>query len=268
MAELFEEVALGTEDASAFECPFVHGAKEKTYGKTKNVMPKMAEDEKNDSEKLKVELRKTEPDKIADNYVAHHVIPGNNTWPKTRLLKWVDCRETPQTVDDNCGYDVNSAKNGIMLLGGCKCKTPEEKVKHTKNMMISSKRQYHDAHTAYSEFMVNVLDKVAAKLQNDIDEGRLQNCKGEHCQGREKGGRPYPPPVGLLNRVDGIVDRIREHLTASKENWKMPIFTSKFALMYHEGGTDTDRAREKMSAAHTHEKERQKSAKDAKWDVP
>ena len=99
------------------ECPFAHRPKQHD---AKNVIP--PPETANDATKLSgsldgqsLHLEKMEiplgNDKVIVHFSAHHLIPGNETWPKTKLYKWMDKREGH--VCGDIGYEVVANIEGL-----------------------------------------------------------------------------------------------------------------------------------------------------------
>lgn len=248
MTELGEAIAFG-QPGGVLRCPFKH-AKAKVK-EEKNVMPKgwgendadelgtnMTEDHHSD-ERIEFTLWGEEH---AAQYTPHHLIPGEGSWPKTKLQKWVE-KGVSQHITHNYGYDVNGLENGVSLPGnnGFKATTKsawsglhdDDKATYAFKCMELTvyHRQFHDAHGAYNEFVINVLDKIAKKLDDRAKTGQ-PGCGKKNCQGGSGSSKPYNPPIGLLARLGGVAQRLENHLTGDPRQWKMPIYTSRFALMY------------------------------------
>ena len=265
MTELAELVHIGAFGEEKWECPFSH--KKDPPPDQPNVMPPVDGKDKNDATKLGNNLDaesagmeiiqiqcnvggKAKPFDV--QYTPHHLIPGNESWPETKLLRWVDKRDGH--VNSDISYDINDASNGVDLPGihgigssSWSSKSPNFQTQYAFAAMAASspKRQFHDRHPKYSAYVVNVLDAIAEKLDSK-EEPSLPGCGKKHCGGSKE--KPYDPPVGLLTRLESVARRLEGHLTGSEDNWQMPIFTSRFALMYKEkGGMTQDEARTALS---------------------
>ena len=174
-------------------------------------------------------------------------MPGNETWPKTRLYKWVDARK--DWIKADIGYDVNAAENGVDLPGNSAAqaagKWTDQKFQNAYAfacMTADTKdRQFHDRHPAYSDFVVNVMNKIATKLEScRKDDG----CGKTDCGGAGK--KKYDPPYDLVERLYGVANRLRLKLTGSCKKWKKPVMTSRFALMYKDRGLTQAQARAQL----------------------
>lgn len=247
MTELAEPVAIafGTSDPDA--CMFSH-AKRKP-DKLENVMPPVDGSHVNNAATLGRNLdAQSQRMEVIDigieingvmrersvQYTPHHVIPGNEAWPETALLEWVDAAKG--TIKMDIGYDVNAASNGIDLPGihgldegAWRGAAFQMRYAFAAMACSTPKRQFHDRHNTYSSFVVNTLDAIAEKMAPKSEE-ELPGCGAKHCGGA--GGKPYDPPLGLNGRLVGVSARLKEHLQGAESTWKMPLFTSRFALMY------------------------------------
>jgi hypothetical protein len=168
-------------------------------------------------------------------YNPHHLLPGGACWPKTALKKWIDKKEK-SLVQTDIGYNVNCYENGIDLpssnamRGNWTTQTPDFQKKYAFAAMDADavRRQFHDSHKAYSEFAIKVLNKIAAKLDAQVQSGKV-GCDADDCPA--KPGKPYPTP-DILPRILDAGARFAKCLWGDSTKWRKPIFTSKFALMY------------------------------------
>lgn len=261
LAELVHVAAFGDE---AWECPFSH-SKNPPPDKP-NVMPPVDGKETNNSATLGSNLAAQSADmatieiemlsqgkrkKFNVQYTPHHLVPGNESWPETKLLKWVD--KSKGFVNADIGYDVNGAANGVDLPGihglgasNWSAKSPAFQMQYAFAAMAASKpkRQFHDRHPKYSAFVVNTLDAIAEKLES-IDPLELPGCGKKNCGGSKQ--KPFDPPVYLLGRLQGVAKRLETLLTGDEKHWRMPVFTSRFALMYKTQPMTQDEARAMLS---------------------
>jgi len=258
MTELAESIAFSVDDSS--ECPFSH---EPVEHKKKNVVPEP--DTKNNATTLsnnldadskhlkpiniKFKVGTADHDHVAQ-FSAHHLVPGNEAWPKSDLYKWIDHR--PGHIIADIGYDVNKASNGIDLPShttekSWSAKTPGFQREFAFACMEADtgKRQFHDRHPAYSKFVVKVLNKIAAKLEVKETPG----CGHKNCTAGNK--KPFAPPYELNMKLDGVSGRLRKYLKGDESKWRKPLMTSRFALMYHNRasipGMTQDQARAELS---------------------
>jgi hypothetical protein len=265
MTELVEPVDIAFASDDPWNCPFSHAKKKPPP--IDNVMPPVDGKEKNDSillgknldgqnagmEIIEIGLKIANKAKKFDvQYTPHHLIPGNETWPKTKLLDWVD--ESKGTINGDIGYDVNHAANGVDLPGvhglsdgfwSASGQAFQSRYAFAAMACSAPKRQFHDRHNTYSRFVVNALDAVAAKIK---PKGQTTpGCGDEKCGGSKK--KPYDPPFGLVDRVNNIAGRLRTKLQGEEPTWEMPIFTSRFAVMFKTQPMTQERARELLREA-------------------
>jgi hypothetical protein len=249
-----------------WSCPFKH--KKGPKHKAENVMPPVDGSKTNDASKLSKNLEAEsynqetleitlqvgrKKKKYDVQYTAHHLIPGNESWPETDLLKWVD--DSKGEIVKDIGYDINDYTNGTDLpgihgIGSTAWSASSENFKKAYAFgamkATSSLRQFHDRHPAYSDFVVKVLDKIALKLEQKKSNTNYPGCGRDDCGGTRK--KPYEPPYGLLSRLEGVALRLEGYLTGSERTWRKPIITSRFSLMYkkRERGMTEDEAREEL----------------------
>lgn len=181
----------------------------------------------------------------------HHLIPGDESWPKTELKKWVD--KSLDHIKENIGYDVNHPTNGVSLPGSTGYKEGGSpwagygsKQDYARAAMEATSAQFHDRHVAYSRFVVKCLDKISERLDRRTNAKLSPGCDHEHCMGQDE-SKPYNPPYELVPRLNSVASRLRRLLEGSPKNWRMPVFTSRWALVYKEGLTEKE-ARTKLSA--------------------
>lgn len=238
------------------KCPFDH--EEDTHDR-KNVLPPPKT--KNDavllSENLDAESKHLpnieimlESGKTATaRFSAHHLIPGNESWKKSKLHRWVDKRK--RHIKGDIGYDVNGHRNGIDLPGHVEVANwGGRSAKYQKEYAFASMeadqkaRQFHDRHPAYSDFVVKVLDKIAARLDARLNGSA--GCGKSNCPGNKK-DPPFDPPYHLLDRINAVAARFESKLYGSPRFWKKPLMTSRFALMYKDRQLTEDEAREALN---------------------
>jgi hypothetical protein len=186
-------------------------------------------------------------------YTPHHLVPGNESWPETKLLRWVD--DHYGHIIKDIDYKINDASNGVDLPGihgigntAWSAKSPNFQREYAFAAMRASipRRQFHDRHPKYSSFVVNSLDAIAAKLDK-TNLGATPGCGKPHCGG-DKPTKPFDPPVGLLERLEQMAERLEGYLTGAARGWRKPLFTSRFALMYKNKKLDQDEARDQIAA--------------------
>jgi hypothetical protein len=257
VTELLEMVNVVVALDNDWKCPFPHSPL--THDKKNTIPPPEKENNAKklqtalDTEGAHVEniplrfhLRK-KPYSEEAQFTAHHLIPGNETWPpaKTQLYKWVDDREGH--IKGDIGYDVNGVRNGVDLPGHTNASgwgDPEFETRFAFGCIIADKkkRQFHDRHPAYSDFVVNTLNKIAEKLDAMVPN---PGCGKKNCGGAS--AKPYDPPYGLLLRLHGVAARLQGKLTGDARRWKAPLFTSRFALMFTDRNLSQDDARDLLA---------------------
>ena len=255
MTELLElvKVVVGQD---RWKCPFEHYPV--THTKVNTVPPPASE---NNAKTLSSNLD-TESKHVANvrirfqsggksysedvKFTAHHLVPGNEAWPSSQLYKWID--KDGNHICADIGYDVNAATNGVDLPGHSAASGwsgESFQTRYAFNAMVcdTKKRQFHDRHAAYSDFVVNVLNKIASKLQ--VREPDL-DCGKKGCLGATKVKGKYAPPYGLISRIDGVALRLERKLTGDSRRWKKPVMTSRFANMFCNRGLSQDDARAQL----------------------
>jgi len=254
MTEIGEMVAVVAFGDEQWKCPFSHRAR--TDAKSNHIPPPTT---KNDSGKLGDNLA-AEDLRLDDKEISvkgkkhyasfspHHVIPGNEAWPKSDLFDWIDGRGAK--VNGDIGYDVNAASNGIDLPAQKDSVVPNwtssgpgfQKDYAFASMAADRKmRQFHDRHPAYSDFVIQTLNKIAAKLNGPNRPG----CGKKNCGGGAAGPK-YDPPYRLLGRLDVVALRLKLRLRGTSKEWKKPVMTSRFALMFKNKWMTQNDAREEL----------------------
>ena len=253
MTELLETVALGIGDESQHDdsCPFC--SEEETHDKKNDL--------KNDSDKLgrslegggepqpdwEIEISHpmageiTFPNRLRTN--AHHCIPGNESLnPHPKIKKFI---EAGSEIEADIGYGLNHAKNGVWLPSypeeyqvtrttarvvswrEMTKQFPDMQYKIAVRAMKKAARQFHDRHVRYSDFVSQCLDKICEKVL-------LAGCE---CPESSTEDKPWPPPYGLVARLDNVSNRLRNLLLGSDpKRWKDPVFTSRHAKRFHQTG--------------------------------
>ena len=238
------------EVSDEWECPFEH--KEGMKHDKKNVIPK--HNGENDAGKLadnidantkgKKSSRAFSAHGVSYHLSAHHILPGNESWNKDNALKkWIDKKAKGSKVVGDIGYDVNDHHNGVYLGSGvlyAAHSADMTKEEYTSLYMGQHKRQYHDRHEPYSDFVVNCFIKIAEGLGERVKTG----CEKAHCGGKEKDAKKSAPPYTVLKRLHALAKRLEGYLTTSK--WRLPVVTSKYVVMYKDdvdAGTALDKLR-------------------------
>ncbi len=187
-------------------------------------------DEKNDASKLGSNLGSqpswtiTCPEQEIETKVmaaAHHCIPGNASLKKCKnLLKYMKEGQSPVNLSGDIGYGINHKKNGVWLPGNYNVRSGKEHYKKNwgaytgvsgdkfkNNYAIESMKksglQFHDAHPAYSENVLDTLTDIVRKLGKPKDT----------CPICEKKLDKTRPPYGLVGRLDFVSGEHRTMIT-------------------------------------------------------
>jgi hypothetical protein len=161
---------------------------------------------------------------------AHHLIPGKASLEKSDLFKsneylWVDGAEK-----GNIGYNVNDGANGVWLPGsyaisGWKGRGSTFQDDYAAGAIRAFRAQFHDAHPNYSNFVLEVLNKVFDKIEAKEDIGCPEAPKRKKKPPKERA--PIYAIIAQLNTVSG---RMRRMLVAPTTSWKKNIYTSSRSL--------------------------------------
>ena len=202
---------------------------------------------------------------------AHHLIPAQASLARSDLLPWLIDKSSPGTikrgestanvsglVQNDVGYDVNGAQNGVWLPGPYAMRgiwtafvsgvdsedeppadagtavsagdgppeTPSSQFDYAVAAMRKARAQFHDSHVEYSKFVLEALNLVAAKMVHIKMTSSCDQCRDK----LEKDG--IPPPYSLIRRLDGIASRLRMRLEGTPTAWRRNLYTSGRALEY------------------------------------
>jgi hypothetical protein len=186
---------------------------------------------------------------------AHHLIPADASLPNSSLIDYIKAGDK---IWGDIGYDVNGAENGLWLPTHSSLSTLMKKGKllpnaafgikygeladlaeknkenelmvasfhqrYTYLVMDQTGRQFHDAHTDYSDEVVKKLDSITVKLLN-ISAFHCDKCKEAATDGSSK----LPPPHTLVFRLNALSRRLAGFLWGNPLRWAPPWFTSRFA---------------------------------------
>jgi len=136
-------------------------------------------------------------------------------------------------------YDVNDLRNGIWLpssnaiAGWAEVKNVKSRniegdetsfaEAYAFNTMAATGKQFHDAHPAYSE-------KIIEKLKGlDVKVGKLAKACHEHDSDSKEGG-PYPAPARLDMALHKLSESFSKRLTIAEKKPTKPWVTSTLAL--------------------------------------
>lgn len=257
--QMLEPVEVATPLTCTMTCPFDHGEKKRCT--LENELPP---NEANDSRALRKSLAggNAREAALGANPVesierdgertvvlaAHHLLPGNESLKHTRLHRWIDTFDG--VVDGDIGYRVNHHTNGAWLVGSAAFSGSwtgmSERVRraYAFDAMRAMRRQFHDRHPAYSEWVVQALNKIASKFESG--QSQPKDCGQPGCAGARK--KPYGPAHGALTRMHELEIRLHGLVVADPQDWRKPVLTSRYALMLHDSTMQADAARRELSA--------------------
>lgn len=162
-------------------------------------------------------------------YGAHHLIPGNDAMGKSNIYKNKWLGPTDNGADpDNIGYNINSASNGYWLPGNYAIRPwkgldPQFQQAYAFLAMHDAKRQLHDSHEPFSEYIRGELDAL---------EKLLKKMKNKGCPVCGAGAGKNKPAYHLNSRLNAISEYLKKKLTGSPRRWKDPAFTSGWSPLY------------------------------------
>lgn len=176
-------------------------------------------------------------------YAPHHLIPGNESLQGHPLLAWMagDGKLGPYAArapasrlkpGQSIGYDINAAANGAWLpgpyavvdAGGWTPKAlhasgvADFKRAYAFAAMDVAGRHFHFRHTAYSDFVREVLTKIEARA--DAESARCPEAKGGAGDGK------FLAPQGLAARLDAVSRRLRPYVVGM---WNARVYTDNDA---------------------------------------
>ncbi|MBN1602713.1 MAG: AHH domain-containing protein [Chitinispirillaceae bacterium] len=185
----------------------------------------------------------------------HHCIPGKASLKgdfEHPILEAIE--KAKGTITADIGYNVNSKPNGIWLptiiehfyggrtnvdpIAGIKWgeltkKYPNDQFSMAEAAMFEAKRQFHDAHPDYSEYVKGQLDKIFDKLIL-----RKQKCP----EAGPKAKPNVPPPYALVSWLNACSRGMAQHLSNDPTRWRDPIYTSRHAKSFQEKLTNQNRS--------------------------
>lgn len=197
---------------------------------------------------------------------AHHLIPAQASLAKSDILTWMIKKGKPGSVkegknivkvsgdvNNNVGYDVNGAENGVWLPGpywmrGVWTDMPEDEedaaAGKSGNAKVGAKfapgsqkeyaigamrlcdAQFHDAHPDYSKIVLDALNTIAARYDTVVQTKAV--CDG--CKEKLKKG--IPAPYAIVLKLNAISRRMRGFLEGAPSAWKKAVFTSAWSVEY------------------------------------
>jgi hypothetical protein len=174
---------------------------------------------------------------------AHHLIPGEASLAPSKLKKYMTKGQTVKSdsgkswkIKNYIGYNVNGAHNGIWLPGNYAIRRPTKTwykspdptkswgelndhqwcLNYVAAVSKVNGRQFHDAHTKYSEAVEKLLNKIAMKLQAHQEQCEL--CKSKPNE--------IAPPYAVKQRLYRISAFLRKQLVGHPKTWKRPWYAS------------------------------------------
>lgn len=191
---------------------------------------------------------------------AHHLIPGEDSLPKSALAKYV--WKSEGTIAGDIGYHVDGAENGLWLpthqamsagMAAGDIRVPSEadpsKTERARYGTMSKQDsssthtsfiygytqmamrlvggQFHDSHKEYSQKVVEMLAGIALWVHQ-----ASSSC--QKCADAIKQDGKVPPPHFLAFRLNALSGHLRALLRGSPMGWKEPFFTSEYARKYKE----------------------------------
>lgn len=190
---------------------------------------------------------------------AHHVIPGEDGLPKSRLadLVW----KSRGVIQENIGYDVDGSENGVWLpahqglsaaMGKRATVTVPDKDdpvlavarryrelselrdeealigsfidRYTQSAMNHFKRQFHDSHGEYS-------GRIVAKLDEMADSIWIAAWHCDRCT--DAAGKKAPPPYAVVAALNALSQAVSSMLTRwPPSEWNELLVTSEYARRF------------------------------------
>lgn len=173
---------------------------------------------------------------------AHHLIPGEAALAKSALVQFMvkgrsvtinvftkngQKVEKKKKISKHIGYNVNGAHNGIWLPGNyyIRSRTSPRRSKSWSELGDDpwclhyvaaatkvAQSQFHDTHEAYSEKVLELLNKIALRLSKH----ECEACVSEAIN----------PPFLIKARLYNISGFLRGKLSGGPGGWKVPWLTS------------------------------------------
>jgi hypothetical protein len=97
--------------------------------------------------------------------------------------------------------------------------------------MMKTPGQFHDRHEDYSDFVLEVLNKIYDNY-NLLHQRHIVELTCPECKKRAKKIEDFgiPTPFGLAKRLNGVSNVMRNHLNGSR--WPPNVYTSKWVKEY------------------------------------
>jgi len=97
---------------------------------------------------------------------------------------------------------------------------------YTISAMRQTVKQYHDAHPAYSKFVLDCLNAIAEELNEFAYEGACKQCP------KRKPSDKLPPPYNLVVRLNDVSTRLCNYLKGLPSGWVPNIYTSAMSVEF------------------------------------
>lgn len=105
------------------------------------------------------------------------------------------------------------------------------KWRYVKGAMEAAGGQFHDRHEAYSDHVLEALEKINTNLRllqkKFVTDEKCKECKKKADSIEDTG---IPSPYGLTDRLNGLSAKLRGHLTGA--SWPKNIYTSEWVKGY------------------------------------
>jgi hypothetical protein len=128
---------------------------------------------------------------------------------------------------------VNDGELDSLALTGplYEVENQNRKWRYVKGAMDAAGGQFHDRHETYSDFVLEVLQKINSNLnrlrKESITAFRCDDCRARKDKIKNLG---IPAPYGLVNRLNGVSAKMRGHL--SGKVWPQNVYTSDWVKVY------------------------------------
>lgn len=147
-----------------------------------------------------------------------------------------DDDENPDEIDGGASplsdMAIDDGSDSNLLTGEIYDISPNNrKWRYVIQAMAKAPGQFHDRHEDYSDFVVEVLNKIFDNyclfLDSTLTEPICPKCKERTDKIKEKG---IPTPFGLVKRLNALSGTLRGHLQGPR--WPPNVYTSKWVKNY------------------------------------
>lgn len=172
---------------------------------------------------------------------AHHLIPGNAALKRSDLMPYL---HKDGTAAGNIGYNVNNPENGSWLVGNYALRgksgmprwgpegtaflrdTNKDPKEYAFAAIRTLRRQFHDGHGDYNDFVLNELDLLAKKLE------KTRNLWCPEGKRKEKDGEGRTQMFMLVARLNTVPRRLKAFVENPGPKWRENLVTSRFSLAF------------------------------------